>query len=161
LEEKIVQYDRLFIDGYNLLHQIEELARMLQRDLQGARHRLVRLTEETAYRMARHTAIVFDGREAGRDAALSSKYLEVLFSPSNLSADTVIEKLVCQCPEPENVLVITSDRAERDTVASAGAHTMTSEEFMARCQADSAKTTRKRTPPGREPRLGDHFPDGL
>jgi len=156
-----MHYEWLIIDGYNLLHQMEELARMLGTDIQGARHRLVRMTEETAHNMARQTTIVFDGREAGSDAALTSKHLEVFFSPSNLSADTIIERLVCKCPTPGKILVVTSDRAEHDTVSSAGAHTMSSEEFMAHCKTDAKKTVPKRTPPGQEPKLGDLFPDGL
>ncbi|MEN7972273.1 MAG: NYN domain-containing protein [Verrucomicrobiota bacterium] len=156
-----MHYEWLIIDGYNLLHQAEELARLLRTDIQGARHRLVRMVEETAHNMARQIAIVFDGRETGSDTALTSKYLEVLFSPANLSADTVIEQLVCKLPNPENSLVVTSDHAEHDTVSSAGAQTMSSEEFMARCLADARKTIPKRTPPGQEPKLGDLFPDGL
>lgn len=156
-----MRFKWLIIDGYNLLHQTEELVRLLSTDIQGARHRLVRMVEETAHNMARQTTIVFDGREAGSDPALSSKYLEVFFSPANLSADTVIERLVCQSPDPNKVLVVTSDHAEHDTVSSAGAHTMSSEEFMERCQREVKKTVRKRTPPGKEPKLGDLFPDGL
>ena len=156
-----MRYDRLIIDGYNLLHQTDELVRLLRADLQAARHRLVRMAEATAHNMARQTTIVFDGRAAGCDSALSSTYLEVCFSPSNLSADSVIEQLVCQGPAPEKTLVVTSDRAELDTVSSAGAHTMSSEEFTARCRAAAKRTVAKRTPPGKEPRLGDLFPDGL
>lgn len=156
-----MQYEWLIIDGYNLLHQVESLSQMLNSDIQGARHRLVRMVEETAHNMARQTTIVFDGREAGSDAALTSKHLEVLFSPANLSADTVIERLVCKLSDPGRSLVVTSDHAEHDTVSSAGAQTMSSEEFMTRCTADARKTVPKRTPPGKEPKLGDLFPDGL
>lgn len=156
-----MRIDWLIIDGYNLLHQTEELARLLRTDIQSARHRLVRTVEETARNMAPQTTIVFDGREAGSDAAFDSKHLEVFFSPANLSADTVIERLVCKYPSPGKILVVTSDRAEHDTVSGAGAQTMSSEEFMARCDADAKKTVSKRTPPGQEPRLGDLFPEGL
>lgn len=156
-----MHYEWLIIDGYNLLHKVPELARMLGTDIQGARHRLVRRVGETAHNMARQTTIVFDGREAGSDAALSSKYLEVFFSPGNLSADTVIERLVYKCPTPGKTLVVTSDHAEHDTVSSAGAHTMSSEEFMDRCGRESKKKVGKRTPPGQEPKLGDLFPEGL
>ncbi len=155
-----MHYEWLIIDGYNLLHKVPELARMLGTDIQGARHRLVRMIEETAHNMARQTTIVFDGREAGSDPALSSKYLEVFFSPGNLSADSVIERLVCKCQNPEKTLVVTSDHAEHDTVSSAGAYTMSSEEFMAKCEADAKKTVSKRTRPGQEPKLGDLFPEG-
>ena len=154
-----MHYERLIIDGYNLLHKVPELARMLGTDIQSARHRLVRRVEETAHNMARQTTIVFDGREAGSDAALSSKYLEVFFSPSNLSADSVIERLVYKIPNPEKTLVVTSDHAEHDTVSSAGAHTMSSEEFMRKCEIDAKKTVSKRTPHSKEPKLGDLFPD--
>jgi predicted RNA-binding protein with PIN domain len=157
----MIEYDWLIIDGYNLLHQLNELANLLDSDIQGARHRLVRLVEEPAHNLARQTTIVFDGREAGRDAVLSSKYLEVFFSPGNLSADTVIERLVCRAPNPGKTLVVTSDHAEQNTVSSAGAQTMSSEEFMDRCILQSKKKTSKRTPPGQEPKLGDLFPDGL
>jgi len=156
-----MHYEWLIIDGYNLLHKVPELAKMLGTDIQAARHRLVRMVEETAHNMARQTILVFDGREAGSDTALSSKYLEVFFSPGNLSADSVIERLVCKIPNPEKTIVVTSDHAEHDTVSSAGAQTMSSEEFMARCQTDAKKAISKRTPPGKEPKLGDLFPDGL
>lgn len=156
-----MQYERLIIDGYNLLHKEEELADLLNRDIQRARQRLVRLAEGTAIEMAMHTIIVFDGRETGVDAALSSSCLEVFFSPGNLSADTVIERLVCASPRPGKILVVTSDRAEHDTVSSAGAHTMSSEEFMNRCRANAKKTVPRRTPPGQQPKLGDIFPEDL
>ena len=156
-----MHYDWLIIDGYNLLHQTDELVRLLRTDMQSARHRLVRLVEETAHNMARQITIVFDGRETGSDPALNSAWMEVFFSPAHLSADTVIERLVCKSRDPGKILVVTSDRAELDTVSGAGAHTMLSSEFMTRCHADAKKRVPKRTPPGKEPRLGDHFPEGL
>ena len=156
-----MQFEQLIIDGYNLLHQTDELAGLLQTDIQGARHRLVRMAEETAHRMAGHTTIVFDGRNTGSDSALSSPFLEVIFSPAHLSADSVIERLVCSCSVPDDILVVTSDRAEQHMVASAGAHTMSSEEFMDRCRRTVNRSADRRAPPGKEPTLGDHFPDEL
>jgi predicted RNA-binding protein with PIN domain len=152
-------YDWLIIDGYNLLHQVPELARMLGSDLQGARHRLVRRVEATALGMARQTTIVFDGREAGSDPALTSKHLEVCFSPGKLSADSIIERLVCKFEAPGKILVVTSDHAEHDTVSSAGAHTMSSEEFLSRCERESKRKTGSYSPSSRQPKLGDLFPD--
>jgi predicted RNA-binding protein with PIN domain len=159
--EKIMQPEWLIIDGYNVLHQSDDLAELIHTDIQAARHRLVRQVENTAHRMAPQTTIVFDGREAGGDAALTSTHLEVCFSPGNLSADTVIERLVTKFPTPEKILVVTSDHAEHDTVSSAGAQVMSSQEFIARCEQDSRRPVPKRTPPGKEPKLGDLFPDGM
>lgn len=151
----------LIIDGYNLLHQIDDLAELIRSDIQAARHRLIRLVENTAHRLAPHTTIVFDGREAGSDSSLTSSNLEVCFSPGNLSADTVIERLVTQFTKPEKILVVTSDHAEHATVSSAGAQVMSSQEFIARCERDNRRPVSKRTPPGKEPKLGDLFPDGM
>ena len=156
-----MHYEWLIIDGYNVLHKVEELAQLLGTYIQAARHRLVRMIEATALRMAQQTTIVFDGREAGSDPALTSKQIEIFFSPSHLSADTIIERLVCKAPNPGQTLVVTSDHAEHDTVSSAGAQTMSSEEFITQCQVEGKHRPAKRTPPGQEPKLGDLFPEGF
>ena len=153
--------DWLIIDGYNLLHVVEELSRLLRSDIELARHRLVRMAENTAHRMAQQTTIVFDGREYGQDAALTSKHLEIFYSSGKHTADTVIERLVAKFHTPEKILVVTSDRAEANAVLSDGAQVMSSQEFYAQCRADARKTVSKRTRPGEQPKLGDLFPDGL
>ncbi len=156
-----MQPEWLIIDGYNVLHQVDELSALLQTDIHLARQRLVRMAENTAHRMAPQTTIVFDGRESGQDNSLTAKHFEIYFSPSNLSADTIIERLVCKYRNPEKILVITSDHAEHETVSSAGAHVMSSQEFMSQCERDARKIIPKQTPPGQVPKLGDLFPDGL
>jgi len=158
-----MDYKWLIIDGYNLLHQIPELARLLATDKEGARHRLIRRVEAATHRLAGKTTIVFDGREAGRDAALTSKYMKVVYSPGNLTADTVIERMVFEARHPVDIMVVTSDVAERTTVSSAGALTMSCREFLDRCDSSrkaSARFDPKNKPPS-GPRLGDFFPDGL
>jgi len=156
-----MQPEWLIIDGYNLLHQSDDLAELIRRDIATARHRLVRLVENTALRLAPKTTVVFDGREAGSDASFTAPHLEVFFAPGNLSADTVIERLVMTYSSPEKILVITSDHAEHATVSSAGAQVMSSQEFIARCEQDGRRSLSKQTPPGKEPKLGDLFPDGI
>jgi predicted RNA-binding protein with PIN domain len=156
-----MQPDWLIIDGYNLLHQIDHLSELLSQDIQLARHRLVRTVESTAHRMAPQTTIVFDGRESGQDEALTSKHLEIFFSSGSQTADGVIEKLVSRYVRPEKILVVTSDRAEADTVLSDGAQVMSSQEFIAQCEADARKPATRQIRPGDKPKLGDLFPDGL
>ncbi|MDF7822806.1 NYN domain-containing protein [Pontiellaceae bacterium B12227] len=153
--------DWLIIDGYNLLHVVDELKAMLRSDQGLARHRLVRMVEGTGHRMALQTTIVFDGKESGQDAALTSKHLEIYFSPGKHTADTIIERLVRRFPTPGKILVVTSDRAEANAVLSDGAQVMSSQEFMDQCKLDARKIIPKRTRPGEEPKLGDLFPDGL
>lgn len=151
----------LIIDGYNLLHVVDELKDLLATDIALARHRLVRMIEGTAHRLAPQTTIVFDGREQGQDDALTSKHLEIFYSAGKDTADTVIERLVAKYTDPERILVVTSDRAEVHAVLSDGAQVMSSQEFMAQCQSDARKPTPKSMRPGEQPKLGDLFPDGL
>lgn len=153
--------DWLIIDGYNLLHKKTELAELVRRDIHLARNRLIRLIENTAIKIAPQTTVVFDGREAGQDEALTSKHLEIYYSPANLSADNIIERLVNKYPNPEKIRVVTSDIAERQTVSSAGAQTMFAEEFLAQCEIEERRKIPKQTKPGQKPKLGDLFPDGF
>lgn len=150
--------DWLIIDGYNLLHQDAELAALLRSDLTAARQRLVRQVENTAHRMAPQTTIVFDGQEAGVDDSLTVRHMEVYFSPSNCSADTIIERLVSRYAAPEKILVVTSDFAEHETVSSAGAHVMSAQEFLSQCERDSRRNIPSAMRPGERPTLGDLFP---
>lgn len=156
-----MKIDWLIIDGYNLLHVVDELKALLRSDIALARHRLVRMIEGTAHRMARQTTIVFDGKEAGQDDALTSKHLEIYFSPGKHTADTIIERLVARYNDPARILVVTSDHAEADAVLSDGAQVMSSPEFMDQCTIDSRKPVKQRMRPGEKPKLGDLFPDGL
>lgn len=156
-----MQPDWLIIDGYNLLHVVPELKPLLDSDIQLARHRLVRTIENTAHRMALQTTIVFDGRECGQDDALTSRHLEIFYSSGKHTADTVIERLVAKYHAPGKILVVTSDRAETYAVLSDGAQVMSSQEFLAHCESGAGKSPRKHTPPGKEPKLGDLFPDDL
>ena len=149
------RYDRLIIDGYNLLHKWEPGENgAFAGGLAAARHRLVRFIEHTARTLADRTVIVFDGRAEGTDEALSAPDLEILFSGDGCSADALIERLVARVAGEARTLVVTSDRAERRIVLGAGAQAMSAAEFLDRC-----RTAARRTPPPAPPRrLGDLFP---
>ncbi|MDF7797838.1 NYN domain-containing protein [Pontiellaceae bacterium B1224] len=151
----------LIIDGYNVLHVVDELKTLLNSDIELARHRLIRTIEGTALRMAKQTTVVFDGKEGGQDAALTSKHLEIYYSPGKHTADTIIERLVARFPTPGKILVVTSDRAEANAVLSDGAQVMSSQEFIAQCKIDARRTIPKQMRPGEKPKLGDLFPDGI
>jgi len=56
--------------------------------------------------------------------------VEVLFSPRDKTADTVIEQLVFQAGPQGGIVVVTSDRLERETAEAAGAETMACSIFL-------------------------------
>ena len=67
--------------------------------------------------------IVFDGTTglASADEPPSTPEVEILFSHAEQSADQMIERAAHRLSAYGEVLVVTDDRGERDTVESAGA----------------------------------------
>ena len=154
-------HDYLIIDGNNLVHHAPELARLVRADFAQARRRLVeRLDELAGASTYREVHVVFDGGGTQAEFEVHSPSLRVLFCPSNMTADSVIERLVYSHPEPARILVVTSDRGERDTVEAAGATSMSCDNFVdllarhLRRVAAQIKSGQKK-PQGT---LGDFFP---
>jgi predicted RNA-binding protein with PIN domain len=154
--------DCLIIDGNNLVHHAPELARLLRVDFAQARRRLVEKLDELAGSSTyREVQVVFDGAGATDEFEVHSPNLRILFCPPNLTADSVIERLVHSHADPAGILVVTSDRGERDTVEAAGATSISCGNFVdlldraLRRVASQIKSGQKRKPPGT---LGDFFP---
>jgi predicted RNA-binding protein with PIN domain len=113
---------RILVDGYSLLHRWPALAPGRPRHSAAARDELVRAL--THYRDATGTPItvIFDGGGAppGTPESSSTPEMEVLFSRAGQTADDVIERVTHRLSGYGEVLVVTDDRAERDTVISLG-----------------------------------------
>src|SRR5205085_8812925 len=113
---------RILVDGYSLLHNWPELAPGRPRHSAAARDELIqRLTK---YQDAIETPITifFDGGGAptGTPAPSSTPELEVLYSRSGQTADQMIERAAHRFAPYGEVLAVTDDLAERDTVISLG-----------------------------------------
>ncbi len=113
---------RILVDGYSLLHNWPELARGRARHSMAARDELIRCL--TLYQDVTGTpvTVVFDGagRHTGRPNASSQCEVEVLYSRRGQTADQVIERAVYRFGPYGEVLVVTDDHAERETVISLG-----------------------------------------
>lgn len=113
---------RILVDGYSLLHNWPELANGRARHSAAARDELIgRLT---LYQDASGTplTVVFDGAGApsGTPAASSTPEMEVLYSRRGQTADQVIERAAHRFSAYGEVLAVTDDQAERETVLSLG-----------------------------------------
>src|SRR5437773_5261916 len=113
---------RILVDGYSLLHNWPELAPGRPRHSAAARDELIqRLTK---YQDATETPITifFDGGGAptGTPAPSSTLELEVLYSRSGQTADQMIERAAHRFGPYGEVMAVTDDHAERDTVISLG-----------------------------------------
>jgi len=113
---------RILVDGYSLLHNWPELANGWPRHSAAARDELIRRL--TLYRDAIGTPITvfFDGGGApgGTPAAASTPEMEVLYSRSGQTADDMIERATHRFGAYGEILAVTDDQAERETVTSLG-----------------------------------------
>jgi predicted RNA-binding protein with PIN domain len=112
---------RILVDGYSLLHNWPELARGKPRHSAAARDELVRIL--ALYHDATGTpiSVFFDGsRPRGTRAAEHHDTVEVLFSHAGQTADQMIERVAYRLNDFGEVLAVTDDRAERETVINMG-----------------------------------------
>jgi uncharacterized protein len=113
---------RILVDGYSLLHSWPELAAGKPRHSAAARDELI--YQLTLYRDVIGTpiTIVFDGggAPAGTPSAHSTPEMEILYSRSGRTADDIIERVAHRMSSFGEVLAVTDDNAERDTVISMG-----------------------------------------
>jgi len=113
---------RILVDGYSLLHNWPGLANGRARHSAAARDELI--SRLTLYQDASGTplTVVFDGGGApsGTPAAASTPEMEVLYSRRGKTADELIERAVHRFSAYGEVLVVTDDQAERETVTSLG-----------------------------------------
>lgn len=124
---------RILVDGYSLLHNWPGLAPRRPRHSQAARDELVRRL--TLYHDAVGTPVTvfFDGagrRRPHEGAAASPHGVEVLFSRSGQTADQMIERAAHRFAAWGEVLAVTDDRAERDTVVALGGFTSSCADFI-------------------------------
>jgi predicted RNA-binding protein with PIN domain len=156
-----MRYRRVIIDGYSLMHRMPDLAPRAGSSLAAARQQLVQHVERLAPFFGDATTVVFDGQQSGGASPMESTVIEVIFSPANQTADTVIERLVHSDPNPAQILVVASDRSELDTISAAGADGMSCDHYLEHCrihEREFQRTARPYKTPKRGPSLGDFFP---
>ncbi len=113
---------RILVDGYSLLHHWPELAPGKPRFSAAAREELIRRL--TLYQDATGTPITvfFDGSgpRSGKAEPGSTPALEVLYSRAGQTADQMIERSAHRFAPYGEVMAVTDDLAERETVLSLG-----------------------------------------
>ena len=127
---------RILVDGYSLLHNWPELAPGAPRHSARAREELIHVLTRYHDATGEPVTIVFDGAGAPPDApqAESSRELEILFSRAGQTADQIIERAAHRFQAHGEVLVVTDDRAERDTVIGFGGAAVSCADFVRRVE---------------------------
>lgn len=124
---------RILIDGYSLLHSWPQLAPGKPRYSESARDELIRRLKLYQDAIGTPITIFFDGSGAKSAAAgeESTSALEVLYSKSGQTADQLIERSAHRFAAYGEVLAVTDDLAERETVLSLGGSASSCLNFIA------------------------------
>jgi hypothetical protein len=127
---------RILVDGYSLLHKWPELAEGAPRHSELARDALVEMLTHYQDACGTPVTIFFDGRggRKTRPKNAGGKSVEVLFSSAGQTADDLIERAAHRFQPYGEVLVVTDDFAERDTVSGFGSSVASCGNFIAMIQ---------------------------
>ena len=128
---------RILVDGFSLLHNWPELAPGRPRHSATARDALVRVL--TRYQDATGTPITifFDGAGAPHHVPKheAASHVEVLYSKAGQTADEMIERAAYRFQPYGEVLAVTDDLAERDTVIALGGMASSCLSFIAEVES--------------------------
>ena len=127
-----MEWVRILIDGYSVLHRCPDIAPDHPRHSAAARDELIQRLNRYQDAARTPVTIVFDGNHiAGKIAGEpSSPGLEVLYSPQGKTADDLIERATHGFLQYGKVLVVTDDYAEQNTVAALGGSVLDVRAFM-------------------------------
>jgi len=117
----------LIVDAHSILFAWPELRALHGRRMALAREALVRLL--TGYQDATGVRVVavFDGQGTKPQEVSEPGGIQIFYSASGQTADSVIERLVAAYASHHELTVATGDHLEEQTVASFGGHTISPE----------------------------------
>lgn len=113
---------RILVDGYSLLHSWPRLAPGKPRHSAAARDALLHRLSQYRDATGMPITVFFDGMGGrfGTPPAVNKSEVEVLYSHSGQTADQMIERAAHRFQPYGEVLAVTDDHAERETVLSLG-----------------------------------------
>ena len=120
------------VDGYNLIHTVDQLSKHLEENLEKARVNLESLIRNYLSLKAVKVYLVYDGAKIGYVQSQPSTNLKIIFSKPPEKADPIIKKLIQQFSNKSRIFVVTLDRDILEFVKQEGALSLTTEEFYQR-----------------------------
>ena len=129
-----------------LLHRWPELAEGAPRHSEAARDALVEMLAQYQDASGTPVTVFFDGRAPGasKPRNQAGESVEVIFSNGGQTADDLIERAAHRFQDYGEVLVVTDDFAERNTVGGFGGSVASCANFIAhdpRCAGEPARKT--------------------
>lgn len=133
---------RYLLDGYNFLFRLLPDTGSLR----TMREALLSDLGEKAHSLNLKLSVVFDAGAQKQEEGKHYSYhtLDVLFTPYGITADEWIIREVQQAQKPQNITVVTSDKALQRQVCAYGGYTQPVEDFLGWLQQKCERKKRKK-----------------
>jgi predicted RNA-binding protein with PIN domain len=125
----------LIVDGHSMIFQWPELARNYASQGASVRETLVRMLTALQDSSAWTVAVVFDGRGVKPSSESNPGGIQIFYSKTGQTADSIIERLAAKYAPKFDVTVATDDYLERLTVEAFGAVAISSRQLQSEMQA--------------------------
>ncbi len=129
----------VLVDGYNIIKRDPILSGLERRGLQVAREALFSRLLSSYDLRGNEITVVFDG-QGERETMDRWGALKIIYSRSGESADAVIARLAAVCKDPSQMVVLSDDRAVRQSVTQVGGVAAGSADRRQPRMADKQKT---------------------
>lgn len=114
----------VLVDGYNVIFNVDELKIFVNMSLESARDKLKDDLLAYSEIEGKCVYLVFDGQKTHNKSTVETRErnLTVVFTATNVSADTVIERMAREMTAKScDVTVVTNDMMEREIALGCGA----------------------------------------
>ena len=121
----------IFIDGYNIINSWSDLAISKEESLENSRQRLIEILENYVAMREDKLYLVFDAHlsKGSIEKEEKTNNITVVFTKEGETADSYIERKVNLIGRKKEVIVVTNDNLEQQTIFQRGATRMSSIEF--------------------------------
>ena len=111
----------LLVDGHSIIFAWPELRKLHERRSSLAREALIRQLRDYQDWTGVRVVIAFDGKAPNISAISDPGDVQIFYSRSGQTADTIIERLASKYAEKFKLMVATSDSMEAETIHACGA----------------------------------------
>lgn len=132
----------LLVDGNNIIHAWPNLLDLHSRRKESARNELIKILESYQDFSNYRVVIVFDGRGVRRTEERVPGSVQVMYSSSDASADSMIERLAASYTSKYRIVVATDDIPVQDAVVAAGGEAISSDALSAQVEQSDREMTR-------------------
>jgi predicted RNA-binding protein with PIN domain len=121
----------LLVDGHSVIFAWPELRKLHTRRSSLAREVLTKQLRDYQDWSGVRVVVVFDGKGKKVEATSDPGDVQIFYSRSGQSADTIIERLASKYAKRHELVVATSDSMEAETVHACGAESISPEGLRA------------------------------